>query len=168
MSEPSAPSSGPQSGQQSAGSQSDALKLVALDAEDLSIISAHCQDAVLRIDDIAYVKSAQRFALIINRFDWQEALEKNNDKSYRRRRAALRFERVTAVQRKQINPAKKNEVRALIAISFEEQEPPSGAIRLIFAGGSEIRLDVECVEAELQDLGAVWETGSKPDHKLDE
>ena len=119
----------------------------------MGIISAHCQDAVLRIDDIAYVKSAQRFALIINRFDWQEA---------------LRFERVTGVQRKQINPAKKNEVRALIAISFEEQTPPSGAIRLIFAGGSEIRLDVECVEAELQDLGAVWETGSRPDHKLDD
>ncbi len=159
MPEPSSPPSGPPTGP---------LKLVALDAEDLGIISAHCQDAVLRIDDIAYVKSAQRFALIINRFDWQEALETNKDKAYRRRRAALRFERVTGVQRKQINPVKKNEVRALIAISFEEQTPPSGAIRLIFAGGSEIRLDVECVEAELQDLGAVWETGSRPDHKLDD
>ncbi len=143
------------------------LKLVALDAEDLEIISAHCQDAVVRIEEIAYVKNARRFALIINRFDWETALEAPTSKTYRRRRTALRFECVDKVQRFKVNPKKKRDAIKLLAIRFEENAAPAGEIHLIFSGGGELKLEVECVEVELQDLGAIWETPSLPDHKLE-
>lgn len=144
------------------------LKLVALDEEDLEILSAHCQDAVIRLDEMAYVKKDRRFALIINRFDWETALNTPKPKQYRRRRSALRFDCVETVQRLQLDPAKKRDVKKLLAFRFEPHTPPAGEIHLIFSGGGEIKLNVECIEAELQDLGAIWETSSRPDHMLDD
>ncbi len=146
-----------------------ALKLVALDQEGLEIISAHCQDAVLRVEDMAYVTSARRFALLINRFDWENALEeksKGAKSKFRRRRAALRFECVNAVRRYKIDLNNKDGVKKLLVINFEEDQAPSGTINLIFSGGGEIKLEVECIESAMQDLGAVWETKSRPDHNL--
>jgi len=149
--------------------KTQALKLVALDKEDLAIISAHCQDAVLRVEDMAYITNARRFALLINRFDWENALEETSNSSkskFRRRRAALRFECVNAVRRFKIDLSKKGDVKKLLVINFEEDQAPSGTINLIFSGGGEIKLEVECIESAMQDLGAVWETKSRPDHKL--
>jgi hypothetical protein len=144
------------------------LKLIALDEEDLEIISAHCQDAVVRPVEMAFVKNARRFALIINRFDWETALESPKSKSYRRRRAALRFECVNSAQRLKLSLDKKSDAIKLLAIRFKESTAPAGEVNLIFSGGAEIKLDVECIEAELQDLGAIWETSTLPDHKLEE
>lgn len=144
----------------------DMLKLVAFDNEGLEILSAHCQDAVVRVADIAYVPKERRFALIINRFDWENAHEQptKDSKAFRRRRSALRFECVTNVQRLNIDLAKTKDVKSLLAIRFQESQAPNGTISLIFAGNSEIKLEVECIEAILQDLGAIWETKSKPEH----
>ena len=144
----------------------DMLKLVAFDNEGLEILSAHCQDAVLRVADIAFVPKERRFALILNRFDWENAHNhpSKDNKAFRRRRSALRFECVTKVQRLNIDLAKTKEVKSLLAIRFQESQAPNGTISLIFAGNSEIKLEVECIEAILQDLGAIWETKSKPEH----
>lgn len=141
------------------------LKLMALDEEDLSIISAHCQDAILRLDEIAYLKSTRRFALIMNRFDWESAHERE-EKQYRRRRAALRFECVEQATRLNLPAIESKKPISLLAIHFEPAALPAGSIHLLFAGGGEIKLQVECIEAELRDLGAIWETGSRPDHQL--
>lgn len=142
------------------------LKLVALDGEDLEILSAHLQDAVLRVGDMAYLPKEKRFAAIANRFDWEKAqiAEKNGGKSYERRRAALRFDRVLGAKVKDIALAAPNTVLELLALQFEASDAPEGYINLYFAGGGTIRLHVECIEAELSDLGAAWSAKSKPDH----
>jgi hypothetical protein len=145
------------------------LKLVALDAEDLSIISAHLQDAVLKVADLAFLPREKRFAVVANRFDWVDALNSDaaKQKHYARRRTALRFERVLGAQVHGIDLRNKSAVVSLLAIGFEPGEPPEGNVTLRFADGGAIRLHVECIEAELRDLGPVWEAKSRPQHPDD-
>ncbi len=146
------------------------LKLVALDKEDLEILSAHLQDAVLKIGDLAYQPKARRFAAITRRFDWLKAHggDSERSKGYERRQSALRFERVTGAKLMNVPIGAKSEVLSLLAVTFEEGEAPSGAITLQFSGGAAIRLEVECIEAELRDLGPAWRTRRRPEHKGDE
>lgn len=145
---------------------SEQLKLVALDKEDLEVISAHCQDAVLRLDDIGYVQKSRRFVIMLNRFDWETALKTGKDHQLRRRRAALRFECVDHAEHTNLKAKPKDHTLKLLAIKFEETETPSGVLSLIFSGDCEIKLSVECIEIELKDLGAMWETKTMPDHNL--
>jgi hypothetical protein len=143
------------------------MKLLALDPEDLRVISCHLQDAVMRVEEMAYLKGEMRFAAILNRFDWEQAA-KANDATYRRRRAALRFERVMGAQVSGIDLKQKDAILSLLAIGFDPAEEPSGTVILLFAGGGAIRLQVECIEAELRDLGAAWRTHLKPEHAGDD
>lgn len=141
------------------------LKLIALDAEDLAVLSAHLQDAVLKVGDMAYLPRERRFAAVVNRFDWLAILSSGKSKRLpQRRRSALRFERVTAARLLGIDTAAKDRVLALLAVRYEAAVAPAGAVTLQFAGGAAIRLEVECIEAELRDLGAAWATRSTPDH----
>lgn len=153
------------------------LKLIALDSEDLAILSAHLQDAVLKVGEMAYLKREGRFAAVVNRFDWPAAQAaapagpESGTKPGRkvrarrqRRRTALRLERVTAARLQGVDPKAKDRVLVLLAMQFEPAEAPAGTVTLYFAGGAAIRLDVECIEAEMRDLGAVWATRSEPDH----
>jgi hypothetical protein len=141
------------------------LKLLALDAEDLSVLSAHLQDAVLSVGDMTYLKAEKRFVLLANRFDWQKAVSnKSQAKSFERRRAGLRFERVEGAQISGIDLKKRNDILALLAVEFQETDAPAGFVTLRFSGGAAIRLKVECIEAELKDLGAAWSTKRMPRH----
>jgi hypothetical protein len=143
------------------------IKLIALDGDDLAILSAHCQDAVVRVKDLAYVARDRRFALVCNRFDWLGAGAKPPTKraNYERHRAGLRFERVTKVRTVGIDLKAMDAVLVLLAIQFEaDQDAPAGDITLQFANGAAIRLSVDYIEAELKDLGAVWSTSNKPNH----
>jgi len=149
------------------------LKLQALDADDLKVLSAHCQDAVVAIGDMAFEAAAHRFALVCNRFDWAAASRRGSlfsRKTFERRRAGLRFERVTAVKVTGFDPRPHGENAApaltLLAVTYTptELDGPAGQITLMFGGGAAVRLDVELIEAELRDLGAVWSTDNKPDH----
>jgi DUF2948 family protein len=145
------------------------LKLIALDEEDLSVVSSLLQDAVLRVADMTYVPAQKRFAAVLNRFDWAKATkESGQGKDFRRRRAALRFDRVFGAQLKNIKPRASERVLSLLAVSFEPKEPPSGHVTLYFSGDASIQLQVECIEAELRDLGPEWRTRSKPKHPGDE
>jgi hypothetical protein len=139
------------------------LKLLALDEEDLAVVSSHLQDAVVRVGDMAYLPSQKRFAAILNRFDWESAVGKEA-KDYQRRRTALRFDRVLRAQHRDLRPEKPDRVLSLLAIQFEVGEAPGGKITLLFSGEVTIQLDVECVEAELRDLGPSWPTRRKPEH----
>lgn len=143
------------------------LKLIALDAEDLRVLSCHLQDAVMRVGDMAYVKSDSRFAAIVNRFDWEAAVEDATEE-FRRRRSGLRFERVKAARIQGLDLRDKEQVLALLAVTFEAGDEPSGAVTLQFAGGAAVRLEIECIEAELRDLGAAWATRTKPAHTIDD
>lgn len=142
------------------------LKLIALDSEDLTVLSVHLQDAVIRVGDMTYQKADTRFAAVANRFDWTHAAKPDISDKDRlvRRRTGLRFERVLGVQVTGIDLSKKDTVLSLLTIAFEQGTAPSGHVTLAFSGGAAIRLDVECVEAELRDLGAAWATKGKPKH----
>jgi hypothetical protein len=142
------------------------LKLIALDVDDLAVVSAHLQDAVLKVGDLAFLPREKRFAAVANRFDWLDAIGKDGarDKDYARRRVALRFERVLGAQVQGLDLKDKGAVAELLAIRFEPGDPPQGQVTLEFAGGGAIRLNVECIEAELRDLGPVWQASSKPKH----
>jgi hypothetical protein len=145
------------------------LKLIAFDADDLSVLSAHLQDAVLKVGDLAFLPREKRFAAIANRFDWLDALENEAGRGtrYARRRAALRFERVLGAQVHGLDLKNKGAITELLAVSFEPGEPPAGRVILQFADGGAVRLNVECIEAELRDLGPAWEAKSRPRHPED-
>ncbi|WP_108681604.1 DUF2948 family protein [Methyloceanibacter sp. wino2] len=141
------------------------LKLLALDAEDLQVVSSQLQDAVVRVGDMTYLPSQKRFAAVLNRFDWQSAAATDADgERFRRLRTALRFDRVLGARHKALAPQNKDRVLSLLAIGFEEGEAPGGRVVLYFAGDVTVQLDVECIEAEMRDLGPAWRTRNKPKH----
>jgi hypothetical protein len=144
----------------------DELKLVALDRDDIEVVSAHVQDAVVKVGDIFWQPREHRFVIALNRFDWMSAVEaKPNDATdYRRCRTALRFERVNACRCRNIDQTAKDARLNLLAVEFAESDAPAGVVSLIFSGGGVIRLDVECLEAELADLGEVSTAALCPDH----
>jgi len=146
------------------------LKLVAFDADDLAVISAHMQDAVLKVADLAYLPAEKRFAALGNRFDWADALkeERPSAEAYTRRQTALRFERVLTAKVHGIDMRRKDAVLSLLAVNFEPRDVPAGSVTLHFSDGGAIRLEVECIEAELKDLGPVWSVQSMPRHPEDD
>lgn len=151
------------------------LKLIAFDADDLAVVSAHLQDAVVRVSDFAFLPGERRFVALANRFDWGTAAaapDKSGKRSkmpFQRRRAGLRFERVMAAKVHNIDLKDPKATFALLAITFEPaaEDAPEGDVTLTFSGGAAIRLSVECLEAELKDLGAAWATRHAPDHPED-
>ncbi|HEU5274458.1 MAG TPA: DUF2948 family protein [Xanthobacteraceae bacterium] len=140
----------------------DLLKLVALDNDDIDVLSAHVQDSVVKVGDILWRPAEKRIVIVINRFDWESA--QSPAPPFRRRRAALRFERVNGVKARQITCADKEAVLNLLAVEFVPSDAPGGQVILTFSGGAALRLDVECLEAELADLGPVWATATCPTH----
>lgn len=143
------------------------LKLLALDHDDLKILSAHLQDAVLRLADMVYMPSEQHFAAILSRFDWLAAETGDGKQSNLRRcKCALRFDRVKRAQVQKIRPGEPFAVAELLAMTFEEVDAPGGFITLHFAGGGGLRLEVECIEAALHDLGPAWRACAKPAHTI--
>ena len=147
------------------------LKLVALDAEDLGVISAHLQDAVVRLGDMTFLPGEKRFAAVANRFDWARALaggkQKQASKDLERRRTGIRFERVLSAQVHGLNLQDKSAALALLAVTFmphDANEPVDGDVTLTFSGGAAIRLKVECLEVEMKDLGAAWSAKRAPEH----
>lgn len=141
------------------------LKLVALDAQDLEIVSAHVQDAVMKVGDLSYRPSEKRFIIAMNRFVWENKsgfFRQNNE----RRRSVLHFDSVRAVRTAGFSRDASEEVLSLLALRFEPgAEAPAGVIELICSAGAAIRLEVDFIEARLADLGAAWETSSRPLHK---
>jgi hypothetical protein len=143
----------------------DQLKFIALDRDDLAVVSAHLQDATVKVADVLWRPSEKRIVIALNRFDWCGANGSEGD--FRRCRAALRFDRVLACKCKCVNPAGKQEVLNLLAVEFEETDAPAGAVILHFSGGGQLRLDVECLECELADLGPSWATECCPGHAIE-
>lgn len=139
------------------------LRLIALDQDDLAVLSAHLQDAVVRVGDMVALGAEKRFVLAARRFDWEGADIGQN----RRRLAALHFDKVVAIRSLGLDPKAKEAVFNLLAITFELGEAPAGTVTLQFSGGAAIRLDVDCIEAQLKDLGPMWETQSRPGHPDD-
>jgi hypothetical protein len=145
----------------------DRLRLIALDPEDLAVISAHVQDAVLKVGDMRWFPQEKRFLLGMNRFAWEKTAQGSwLKRDYQRRRSCLHFDRVEAVRSAGIVRAATETVLELLAVRFEPGDSPSGDVLVDFAGGASIRLAVECLEAQLADLGPAWSTDHAPRHVL--
>ncbi len=139
---------------------SDPLKLIALDAEDLAVVSAHLQDAVSKVADMAYLPGEKRFAMVVNRFDWSCPEEQDL-----RCRTGVHFNRVLAARTRGVDLNDAAMVLNLLAVEFEERDAPSGQVTLFFSGDAAIQLDVEVLEAAMSDLGPAWTAKKRPKHE---
>jgi hypothetical protein len=137
------------------------LRLLARDAEDLSVLSVHLQDAELKVADIVFLPRERRFAFAVDRFDWERRTLENKNC---RRRAAVHFEGVTKVSSKGVPVDDRAALLNLLALAFEPGEEPGGAVNLLLQGGGMIRLEVECLEAAMKDLGPTWDCTCCPEH----
>jgi Protein of unknown function (DUF2948) len=136
------------------------LHLTAQDAEDLPALSAQMQDAIIRVADIHWSVTQKRFLMVANRYAWDAPEEKQ------RRRTGLRFNFVKNVRRAGPKGLVRNGVLSMLAMTFEadKTEPLSGFITLQCSGGHSIRLEVECVDVQLDDLGPAWGASQEPQH----
>lgn len=141
----------------------DSLKLLALDAEDLAVVSAHVQDAVFKVEGLSFDARRRVFSVVVNRFAWETADARG--KRFERRRAVIAFKRVAAVRSIGIDRRKDDAVFSLLALRFTPKgEGPEGTLELLMSGEASVALDVECVEVQLADTGGAWETSLKPRH----
>jgi hypothetical protein len=134
----------------------DPLRLLAEDGDDLQILSAALQDAILRPVDIRWEKAARRVTVTLSRFCWECGGA--------RVRSALQFGDVEAVRSRDL-PRAPDAPLNLLALHFAPGESPGGAVTLMFAGGGDLRLDVECLDAVLADLSERWPAGAQPAHE---
>ena len=139
------------------------VKFIALDRDDLEVVSTHLQDALVKVADILWRPQEKRLVVALDRFDWASC-ECAKKPELRRCRSALRFERVNCCKCRHVNPAGKDAVLNLLAVEFSETDAPGGVVSLIFSGGAVLRLEVECLEAELADLGPSWPAAARPVH----
>jgi hypothetical protein len=140
----------------------DLLKLVALDGDDIEVVSAHLQDAVIKPADIRWRPGEHRVVVALDRFDWEAA--NGQAPKFQRRRSALRFERVTSCKCRKVEQSAEPVALNLLAVAFTENDAPGGVVTLTFSGGAALRLEVECLEAELADLGPSWAAECCPAH----
>ena len=120
------------------------LKLVAFDADDLAVVSAHLEEATLTRADMLYQPEMQRFVLVMRRKDREDTHAPHH-------LTGLHFERVRRVRSLGL-PAGGNAPLTLIGIAFMPTNAPSGDVSLLFADGIAVRLEVECLEAQMADL----------------
>ncbi|MBY0423506.1 MAG: DUF2948 family protein, partial [Parvularculaceae bacterium] len=133
------------------------LRLVAGDADDLAVLSACLQDAIVKVGDCAYIPKQRRFAFVANRFVWECAADRVRG-PFARVRVGAHFDDVISVRQQSIRADAKDAVLELLALRFDPGPDGGGAVTLDFAGGGAIRLDVESVNAQMADLTAPWST----------
>lgn len=135
------------------------LRLLAEDADDLQIISAALQDAILRPVDIQWERKARCLTLVLSRFCWECGGQ--------RVMTAMQFGDVQAVKSRRLSRAPESALE-LLAIDFMPTEAPSGRVIMMFAGGGDLRIDVECLDAVLTDLSDRWPARAAPEHPADD
>jgi Protein of unknown function (DUF2948) len=145
----------------------DLPRLIAFDADDLAVIAANLQDALVRVGDLAYLPHSKQFAMVAARFDWVRAAAKKGGRPYCERcRTGLHFGRVLKVSCLGFHCRDEALVLNLLDIGFKETDPPAGFVEFTFSAGRALRLEVECLEAEIRDLGLRWQARSAPRHPL--
>ena len=140
------------------------LKLIAKTEEDLRVVSAHLQDAIVNISDIANLKNNKIFLMQLNRFMWED-VEKGVFRKNKRIRTILKFENVMNVLSININQFKKDKFLDFLAIETNITPDKNYEMKIIFAGDAIIRVICEVIEVTLDDQGEAWDTKNKPKHK---
>ena len=140
------------------------LRLRARDSEDLMVLSAHLQDAIVPISDMAYLGRDRSFVMVVNRFLWTRGSQPDKDTDHHlRTNSGVRFLGVTRVHARNINQRKRGQLLELLSVRHEVD-----AIHLTFAGGGEIRLEAAEIDAVLEDIDEPWPTRRLPSHRIDE
>ncbi len=143
------------------------LRLKALDADDLAVLSALVQDAVFSAQEIIWTRKDRRFAILLNRFRWEDAPKAEaRRRAFERVQSVLVVEDVVKVQSQGIKQGNEDVVLSLLSISFEPGEAPAGRLTLTLAGDGAIAIDVEAVEVVLKDVTRPYVAPSRraPDH----
>lgn len=138
------------------------LRLLAQDAEDMAVISAAVQDAVARVADLSFERKARRFTLALNRYRWEAG-----GKSKERVRTALQFVGVLEARSRDLPAGAQDAVLSVLSVTFTPSgapEDPAGSVTVVFAGGGDLRLEVECVDAVLADVSEPWAAVRAPRH----
>ena len=141
------------------------LKLIAFDAEDLAVMSAHMQDAVVRAADLTFLPREKRFAFVAERYNWDVELKEHK---HHRCSTGFHFEGVRAVRSRNLPQDKSQCFLNLLAVTFEFAEAPAGMVMLHFSDSIDICLEVDYLEAAMQDIGQPRSASCCPHHVLDE
>ena len=141
------------------------LKLIAKTDDDLRVISAHLQDAIVLTSDIAHLKKNKIFLIQLNRFMWED-VEKGVFRKNKRIRTFLKFENITKVLSKNIIQKNKSRFLDFLAIESKLLPDKSYEMNLIFSGDSLIKIFAEVIEVTLDDQGNTWESKTTPNHKF--
>ena len=141
------------------------LKLIARTEEDLRIISAHLQDSIVSIENIASLKKNRIFLMQLNRFMWED-VEKGVFRKNKRIRTILKFDNIIEVNSKNINQKSKDKFLDFLAIECNQIPDENYEMKLIFSGDSVIKVVAEVIEVALDDQGEPWDTKNKPKHKV--
>ena len=141
------------------------LKLSVSSDEDLRVVSAHLQDSITQIANIAHLKKNRIFLIQFNRFMW-EGVEKGVFRKNRRVRSIFKFENVLSVRSKNLNQKNKNRFLDFLAIKSKKLFDKSYEITLYFAGDIFIKVNAEVINCFLDDQGESWKTKNKPKNNL--
>ena len=141
------------------------LKLIAKTEEDIKVVSAHLQDSILSVADIASLKKNKIFLMQLNRFMWED-VEKGVFRKNKRIRTVLKFDNVLKVLSKNINQKKKDNFLDFLAIETIKMPDNNYEMKITFAGDSIIRIIAEVIEVTLDDQGEAWDTKNKPKHQV--
>ena len=141
------------------------LKLIARTDEDLSVISAHLQDSIASITNIASLKKNRIFLMQLNRFMWED-VEKGVFRKNKRISTILKFDNVIKVNAKNIRKDSKDKFLDFLAIESNQMPDKNYEMKLIFSGDAIIKVIAEVIEVTLDDQGKPWDTKNKPKHKV--
>ena len=140
------------------------LKLIARTDEDLKVVSAHLQDSIANISDVANLFKNRMFLMQLNRFMWED-VEKGVFRKNKRIRTILKFENVLKVHSKNINQSKKDKFLDFLTIETNLMPDNNYEMKIVFAGDAIIKIISELIEVTLDDQGEPWETKNMPRHK---
>ena len=140
------------------------LKLIARTEEDLRVVSAHLQDSIANISDIASLQKNKIFLMQLNRFMWED-VEKGVFRKNKRIRTILKFENVIKVISKNINQSKKDKFLDFLTIETIKMPDNNYEMKIVFAGDAIIRVISEVIEVTLDDQGDAWDTKNMPKHR---
>ena len=140
------------------------LKLIARTEDDLRVVSAHLQDAIVNTSDIANLEKNKIFLMQLNRFMWED-VEKGVFRKNKRIRTILKFENVIKAVSKNINQSKKDKFLDFLTIETIKMPDNNYEMKIVFAGDSIIKVISEVIEVTLDDQGDSWDTKNMPKHK---
>ena len=140
------------------------LKLIARTEDDLRVVSAHLQDSIVNLSNIANLEQSKIFLMQLNRFMWED-VEKGVFRKNKRIRTILKFENVLKVDAKNINQSKKDKFLDFLTIETNLMPDNNYEMKIVFAGDAIIKIVSEVIEVTLDDQGDPWETKNMPRHK---